>query len=262
MEKLKVQYKNSSNLHTRINIHELYSTNKEDWHLWLFDQYDIPPNSRILELGCGDGTFWYKNRDRIPSDWKITLSDLSLGMMEAARNRLACIPNITFRPLNIEEVLYEDNSFDVIIANHMLYHVPDRERAISEVRRVLKPGGVFYCSTIGKNHMREFGELVEAFDSDIQYASANNLADAFGIENGKAQLAPHFNTITYIDFPGDLVITDTNAIVDYLISTNPDLTNIICEDKLDLFLRYLNTVKEKNSGAIRITKATGLFVSR
>ncbi|WP_226682921.1 class I SAM-dependent methyltransferase [Sutcliffiella horikoshii] len=262
MENLKVQYKNSSNLHTRINIHELYSTNKEDWHLWLFEQYDIPPNSRILEVGCGDGTFWYKNKDRIPANWDITLSDLSLGMMEAAKNRLEGIPNIMFRPLNIEEILYEDNSFDVIIANHMLYHVPDRERAISEVRRVLKPRGVFYCSTIGKNHMREFGELVEAFDSDIQYASANNLADAFGIENGEAQLATHFNTTTYHDFPGNLIITDINAIVDYLISTNPDLSGIIVDEKLAEFLHYLSSVKEENDEGIRITKATGLFVSR
>ena len=261
MENLKEQYKNSSNLHTRINIHELYSTNKEDWHLWLFDQYDIPPTSRILEIGCGDGTFWYKNRDRIPADWDITLSDLSLGMMEAAKSRLEGISNITFLPLNIEEILYEDNSFDVIIANHMLYHVPDRTRAISEVRRVLKTGGVFYCSTIGKNHMREFGELVEAFNPEIQYASANNHAEAFGIENGEAQLATHFNTTTYHDFPGDLIITDINAIVDYLISTNPELSKIIVDEKLAEFLHYLSSVKEENDGGVRITKATGLFVS-
>ncbi|MGM0834628.1 MAG: class I SAM-dependent methyltransferase [Bacillota bacterium] len=262
MENIEEQYKNSSNLNTRINIHELYSTNKEDWHLWLFNQYDIPPNSNILEIGCGDGTFWFKNRDRIPGVWNITLSDFSLGMIESAKSKLRGIPNITYRQLNIEEIPFEDNSFDVIIANHMLYHVPNRETSLREVRRVLKTDGVFYCSTIGKDHMREFGQLVDAFDPKIYYASAKNHAIEFGIENGEEQLSPYFNTVSYKDFPGDLKITDVNAIVDYLLSSNTDLSNLLLKEKLTEFLLYLNSVKEANNGAIRITKSTGLFESR
>jgi ubiquinone/menaquinone biosynthesis C-methylase UbiE len=138
MKSIEEQYKNSSNLNTRINIHDLYSTNKEDWHIWLFDQYNISPNSNILEIGCGDGTFWFKNRDRIPRGWNITLSDFSLGMIESAKNKLRDISNITYRQLNIEEIPFGDNHFDVVFANHMLYHVPNRQNALKEVRRVLK----------------------------------------------------------------------------------------------------------------------------
>jgi ubiquinone/menaquinone biosynthesis C-methylase UbiE len=262
MKSIEEQYKNSSNLNTRINIHNLYSTNKEDWHIWLFDQYEISPNSNILEIGCGDGTFWFKNRDRIPGVWNITLSDFSLGMIESAKNKLRDIPNITYRQLNIEEIPFEDNHFDVVIANHMLYHVPNRQNALKEVRRVLKKGGVFYSSTIGKNHMREFGQLLNTFDQKTHYALAEDHAGEFGIENGEEQLRAYFNTVSYKNFPGDLEITDVNAIVNYLVSTNAELNNILQNEELTEFLRYLNSVKEANNGAIKITKSTGLFKSK
>ncbi|TYS70485.1 class I SAM-dependent methyltransferase [Sutcliffiella horikoshii] len=262
MKNIEEQYKNSSNLNTRIDIHHLYSTNKEDWYIWLFDQYDISPNSNILEIGCGDGTFWYKNSDRIPRGWNITLSDFSLGMIESAKNKLRDIPNITYLQLNIEEIPFENNHFDVVIANHMLYHVQNRKNALKEVRRVLKKDGVFYCSTIGQNHMREFGQLLNTFDSTIHYSLAEDHAGEFGIENGEEQLSPYFNTVSYKNFLGDLEITDVNAIANYLVSTNAELNNILQDEELTEFLRYLNSVKEANNGAIRITKSTGLFESK
>ncbi|MDQ0483098.1 class I SAM-dependent methyltransferase [Guptibacillus hwajinpoensis] len=85
MELLDEQYKNSSKLNTRINIHEKYSENNKDWHIWLFEQLNISPNSRILEIGCGDGTFWLKNREQIDSSWNLILSDYSDGMVESAK---------------------------------------------------------------------------------------------------------------------------------------------------------------------------------
>jgi cyclopropane fatty-acyl-phospholipid synthase-like methyltransferase len=52
---LEEQYRNPTKLNTRINIHEKYSENKVDWHRWLFEQINIAPNNRVLEIGCGDG---------------------------------------------------------------------------------------------------------------------------------------------------------------------------------------------------------------
>lgn len=61
------QYENASNLRARIKIHELFSTNKTGWMQWYFDNINIPESSKVLELGCGDGSFWIKNIKRFLS---------------------------------------------------------------------------------------------------------------------------------------------------------------------------------------------------
>jgi len=75
------QYKTSSNLDARIQIHGRFSINKYPWHHWVFDHFMLPTNSRILELGCGTGLLWLQNIGHIPDGWKITLSDFSPGML-------------------------------------------------------------------------------------------------------------------------------------------------------------------------------------
>ena len=262
MNSTEEQYRNPTKLNTRINIHEKYSENKADWHRWLFEQINISPNSKVLEIGCGDGTFWLKNKERIDPGWNLTLSDYSEGMVQSVQQKLKGIPNIRYTQLNIEDIPFEDNCFDVIIASHMLYHVPDRKKALREVRRVLKPDGTFYCSTIGQNHLKEFGELLKRFDPNLDFPSAREHALNFGVENGAEQLQGYFSEIVYKDFPGGLNITDEKAIADYLLSSNTELSEILVDDTLEELLRFLASEKEANNGVIHITKSTGLFESK
>lgn len=262
MNSLESQYRNPTKLNTRINIHETYSENKKDWHLWLFEQMNISPNSKILEVGCGDGTFWMKNRKRIDPSWNLILSDFSEGMVESAHKNVGVNPNLQYSSFNIEDIPFAENHFDILIASHMLYHVPNRKKALEEVRRVLKPDGTFYCSTIGQNHLKEFGELLKRFDPHFDFPSAREHALNFGVENGAAQLQEYFSEIGYKDFAGGLKITDEQAIVDYLLSSNTDLNKILVNDTLSEFLSFLASEKETNNGAIYITKSTGLFESK
>ncbi|MFC7373465.1 class I SAM-dependent methyltransferase [Fictibacillus iocasae] len=256
------QYQNSENLDIRIQIHQNYSTNPEDWHMWLFDQYDIKPGSRILELGCGNGVFWQKNRDRVPKHWSITLSDLSEGMLSDTQSALQPLSNFQYKQINIEDIPFETNTFDVVIANHMLYHVPNRERGLAEVRRVLKDGGVFYSSTIGNEHMQEFGMLLQEFDEAINFSAAYDQARTFGLENGRSQLAPHFHHIELKPFPGDLNITTVSAVVDYLRSTQTEAKAKLTGTTLKAFEHFLRSKMDENGGSIKITKSTGLFASK
>ncbi|WP_064094044.1 class I SAM-dependent methyltransferase [Rossellomorea aquimaris] len=262
MGEIKKQYQNSSNLQMRINIHDLYSTNKKDWHSWLFEQYDIPPKAQILEIGCGNGLFWLKNKHRVPEQWTITLSDFSAGMIEDAKQQLVGMPNIQYNQINIEDIPYDTNQFDAVIANHMLYHVQDKQLGIQEVRRVLKPGGVFYSSTIGDTHMMELGELLKEFDPTLNYSSALNHSKAFGVENGAEHLKSQFEEVNLKMFPGNLKVTDVQGIVDYLLSTHTDLKNRLVEKKLAEFIRFLEEKRVRNDGVIHVTKSTGLFESR
>jgi SAM-dependent methyltransferase len=87
LQALKEQYRTEDKLNTRVRLHS-YNTNKTDWNNWCFNQMKLKDSVRILELGCGTGEFWYKNREYIRNDWDITLSDYSSGMLESAKKQL------------------------------------------------------------------------------------------------------------------------------------------------------------------------------
>jgi ubiquinone/menaquinone biosynthesis C-methylase UbiE len=257
-ELLKNQYKDSSNLDSRIRIHDMFSTNKKDWHLWLFEQYSIPENSSILELGCGNGVFWAKNKHRIPSDWNIILSDFSSGMLQDAQNNLRGFPNIQYKQIDAQDIPFEDNHFDVVIANHMLYHVPDRNKAFKEVRRILKSEGVFYAASNGKKHMEETVELLKEFDPELMY-SHSKLSENFGLENGKEQISKCFSRVSLREFEGGLEVTEVQPLVQYLLSYNSSIKETLTGEKLAEFTKFLKNKMQENGGVIKITKSTGLF---
>ncbi|SQB91431.1 transcriptional regulatory protein [Clostridium tetanomorphum] len=139
------QYKNSSNLRARINIHNNFSTNKEGWMNWFFNQLKLPDKVNILEVGCGDGSLWAENLHKIPKSWNVILTDFSEGMLEDAKKNLKNSSHkFKFNVVDIEKKIpYKDGSFDVVIANHMLYHLNDIDKGIQEISRVIKKMDIF-----------------------------------------------------------------------------------------------------------------------
>ena len=141
-DRLHQQYRTDANLNARIDLHRRFTANSYPWHRWVFDHLAPPAAACVLELGCGPGDLWRENADRIPAGWDNTLTDFSEGMVAAAQRNLAEIGRVfAFRQADAQDLPFEAAAFDTVIANHMLYHVPDR-RALAEIRRVLKPGGV------------------------------------------------------------------------------------------------------------------------
>ncbi len=171
-DRVHAQYQNASNLGPRITLHQRFSVNERPWHQWIFDQIKLPPDSRILELGCGTAALWTENRDRIPETWRMTLTDMSPGMLAAAEENInlnfrnTLTRNFTFMSTDAQGISFADGSFDAVVANHMLYHVADRTKAVSEVARVLKPGGVLYAATNGREHMREVDGCIRSLGPD------------------------------------------------------------------------------------------------
>ena len=153
------QYKDSSNLDARVVIHQRFSTNPYGWMNWVFDHLLVlPADAKILELGCGSGYLWKENAARIPAAWDITHSDLSVGMIDSAwRNLVVTERSYKFKEIDAQEIPFEDRTFDLVIANHMLYHVPDRPKALTEIRRVLKDDGKLMAATVGETHLKEMG---------------------------------------------------------------------------------------------------------
>ena len=153
--KVKEQYQKSDNLKTRISIHDKYSTNKMGLGNWYFTIFEIESGMRILELGCGTGSMWTEHKDVVGKCSHAVFSDLSEGMLAEAKGNIGEPANVEYRVIDIQQISFEDEYFDVVIANYMLYHVPDIDKAVAEVSRVLKKGGHFYAGTTGGNGIME-----------------------------------------------------------------------------------------------------------
>jgi len=248
---LREQYKNAANLNDRIQLHVRFSTNRYDFHMWVFDQLKLAPDSRVLELGCGPGSLWRPNMARIPAGWQITLSDFSPGMLAEARANLAGAHPFAFEQADAQAIPFADASFDAVIANHMLYHVPDRAKAFAEIRRVLRPAGRFYAATNGEEHLSEIYELVHRFDSTIDLWNRVT----FRLESGAAELAPFFSHVLLHRYESALIVTKAEPLVAYVASmADADLTGA-------RRAAFTQLVEERIAadGAIHITKDTGLF---
>lgn len=178
---------------------------------------DFPEDATVIEFGCGNALIWTSNAHRIPTDWTITLTDLSQGMLDNAKQNLGEFADrFDFQVVDIQDVPIEDNQADAIMANFMLYHVPDRAKAIGELRRVLKPDGVLHSVTLGGNHMLEHLQLIDKAVSHYEWRSD---ALPFRADNAVEELSAHFKTISLIPYESNLRITETEPMVEYLAST-------------------------------------------
>ena len=248
------QYKNAKNLNDRIRLHEKYSTNKQGWFNWLFEKIDFSNVNRLLELGCGNGKLWQENKIDLRNR-EVFLSDISEGMVEEVRNKLGTDFNCILA--DAERIPFKDAYFDSIIANHVLFYLNDLNLGLKEISRVLKSDGILYCSTYGKEHMKEITEIVQGFDSRINLSN-HKLYEIFGLENGERILSKYFKNIQRFGYKDTLEITESKPLVDYIMSCHGN-QNEILGPRLAEFKEYIDRLL-KQDGKIVVTKQAGLFI--
>ena len=251
------QYGTSANLDARAALHARFSATRIHWHDWVFESLKLPPQSRILETGCGNGALWPRNLDRMPAGWIVTLTDLSPGMLATAKGRLgADARKFSFKVADVSALPFADGSFEACVANHMLYEPPDPGVALREIARVLSGGGRLYAATNGVGHMRELHELARLVAPDMPYA-AGKAVERFSLDNGGALIAKHFAGVRLHMFEGDLMVTDAEAIIAYLMSVR-DAASYFTPAKVDE-IRRLVAGEIRRSGAYHVTRNTGMF---
>ena len=258
------QYKNAVNLNVRIALHQRFSHNPVPWFTWLADQIALKDGYRVLETGCGNGELWC-HRSQIP-DICLYLTDISSGMVEDAMKRLreermpaAFSKKIQFGTEDCQKFSFPDQAFDTVIANHVLFYVKNLPQALKEVRRVLKTGGTFYCSTYGKNHMKEITSMVQEFDPRITLSEVA-LYELFGLENGEGMLREQFEEVELRMYEDYLLVDEAEPLLDYILSCHGNQSEILNQRQLE-FKAFLQKKIEEH-GAIKITKMAGMFVCR
>ena len=257
---LQEQYRDPSNFSARVDLHRRFSVNRYGFHRWVFDRFQLEPESRVLELGCGPGMLWLANLDRIPPGWNVTLTDFSPGMLQAAQSRLP-EDHFAFAVADAQSLPFADASFDAVIANHMLYHVPNLNQALHESRRVLKLGGHFYASTFGQDDMRELLALIRMCRMDPLPTGGADLKHRaqFVLENGQEVLSPYFAEVTRFDYEDALDVTESPPLLAYALSGF--LGSRLSQEERAHLAEMIEQELDRQ-GSIHITKYAGLFQAR
>jgi SAM-dependent methyltransferase len=185
----------------------------------------------VLEVGCGQGAFAAALAE---AGIDVVATDQSAQMVE-----LTAVRGVTARQADIQDLPFGDSSFDCVVANYMLYHVPDLPRALDEVARVLRPGGVFVAVTNSRQKIGEMWDLVGRAP-DLDGAEA-----AFGRENGTELLERHFETVTRLDVNEPFTVS-ADAIRNYIRATR--------------FAALAENVPELPDG-LTVTAAGSVFIS-
>lgn len=219
LEAPETQYKTSTNLKARGNLHARYAT--KNWFAWAAQMMDMPSGGDVLDLGCGAGWFWGSTAAHFPANLSLTLVDQSKGMVAEAISNVAKVGRymqVSGQVADATKLPFADNSFDRVIAMHMMYHVADPVLAIAEIRRVLRPDGVVYLTTNGDDNFRELYEIwAEAFDE----IACDPAAKIFGAVHGAKLLADGFENVEVHHLHDEYAITEGADIYDYLTSFPP-----------------------------------------
>jgi len=112
----------------------------------VIDWVNATPGQRILDLACGPGTLSYRLAREVSPDGEVVAIDLAPGMIELARREAPTGLPVRFELMDMEDLRFPDAHFDAALCGHGLQFVPDLFRALTEARRVVKPGGRFAAS--------------------------------------------------------------------------------------------------------------------
>lgn len=257
MEKsLKHQYQNATNISARIRLHRDCSSNRQGWFPWIYEQCRITDGMQILEVGCGNGALWTENLPLLPAHVRICLSDISEGMLRDARRNIGQEdPRFSFQAFDCADIPFPDGSFDLIIANHVLFYCKNLPQVCREIRRTLKPEGRFLCSTYGKEHMKEISSLVQQFDSRI-VLSAEKLYEQFGLENGQALLKPFFSSVRCLRYEDSITLDRAEPLIEYILSCHGNQNQILLEH----YKEFRSFTEKKTARGFHITKDAGMFL--
>ncbi|HEU4889537.1 MAG TPA: methyltransferase domain-containing protein [Thermoanaerobaculia bacterium] len=251
-QSLAAQYATSANLSARIELHQRFSTNPYGLQRWVFDRLQLASGMRVLEIACGAGSLWRENLDRLPFDLDLVLSDFSVGMVETTRE---IVPDAAFVTCALPALPFASGRFDLVIANHMLYHVAERQQGLAEIRRVLRPDGALFAATNGIDHLREIKELM----LDLQL-DAHDVSASFTLENAEEQLRGVFASVERDEYVDSLRVTDPELLLRYIASVSPRAAEAIDARGDEVRSRIERSIA--SDGAFQVMKSTGSFIAR
>jgi SAM-dependent methyltransferase len=200
----------------------------------LWDRIAEAEPRRVLEVGPGPGELAERIAKELGAD--VVAIDVSPRMVELTRDR-----GIDARIGDVQALPFDDARFDLVVAAWVLFHPSDLDRALSEIARVLRPGGRLIAATNSEVHLEELWRLV----------GADRITYSFSAENAEASLRAHFADVSTYPVEGWVTFADTATARNYVASS------IICEHLADRVPDLSEPLRARRRNAVFVAeKAT------
>jgi len=208
-----VQYKTDVNLTARQSIYA-YQQPPIDLAREILGLAAPDGHEVVADIGCGNGLYLAELARRGHAG-PVVGADLSPGMLLTARARA---PRAVLLVADATALPFPDGTADITLAMHMLYHVPEPEYAIRELRRVTRPGGRLIIALNGEDHLRELRDVVAAALTSLGQEPTSLLRERITLDQGEALLRSAFKSVTRHDFAGQLRVPSPEPVAAYVRS--------------------------------------------
>ncbi len=181
-------------------------------------QYNLNSYDEILELGCGDGTFWKYVTNGRAFQPHVVITDLAEKMLEDCKTNLSSVAvNADYQTADIDALPFGPGTFNAILAHKVIYHAEDPEKTIADISKILKPNGLFGLSVLNNGVYRSVWKLANSIDDRIPDAS---LSSRFSNIDADAALPAYFPTIDTRTYESYKHYATSESVVE-LVRTNP-----------------------------------------
>jgi SAM-dependent methyltransferase len=197
-EVVRREYADESGLAARMAVQK--SATGPDPYAVAFEAVSECEPGLVLEVGCGRGEFAERMSREL--DARVVAVDQSDRMVELTA---AC--GVEAIVGDVQNLPFRDGIFDCAVAAWMLYHVPDLDGALRELRRVLRPGGRLVAATSSERNFAELWELVGEIGAP---------AGGFSAENAELALLRNFTTVRRRDVRGTVTFPDRETAYRFL----------------------------------------------
>jgi ubiquinone/menaquinone biosynthesis C-methylase UbiE len=246
------QYKTDANLAARQSIYA-YQHPRFDLQATVLDLAAPPSSATILDIGCGNGTYLAEVARRGFAGRTLGV-DLSFGMLEAARARLSGAERpAALANADAAALPFRDGLADLVLAPHMLYHVPDPAAALRELRRVTRAGGRVVIVLNSAAHLSQLRAVIAAARGD----DPTSVVERVTLDNGEALARSLFPRVTRHDFVAELRIPAPEPVADYVRSMSGTTHHA---DLALVVEKVVSTFPRASDGYFVITSHTGCLI--
>lgn len=251
------QYKATNYLDSRIAIHK-YNINSQSFFEWAWEKLAISETVKILEVGCGPGTFWVDNMSDLTDQSSVLMTDFSQAMLDKASQKIGSDKRFTYEIADIDNLQFDDGEYDLVMAHFVMYHSSNKDAALKGLRRVCNSSGKVSITTNSEEHMKKVYDIGKSVDSN--FPTDRNIS-SFTEEIADNVLPEYFSSIDKHISRDYIRVNQRQLILDYVRSAVEPREIKVSDDFYELYGEIVDKEISEN-GYFEITKRSPIYICK
>ena len=247
----------------QIKLFREYGVNPETWRQFVFQPLGVQENERIFELDVNVGAMWRYNAARVPQCYikQTALTESSIQYLKNLMDKQVWpgTPIFDYEVIPAGKLDLTPDDYDVVCAGHLFIRSAEIDHVLENCKKILKPGGRFYCTAVGEDHMKELFQLVHCFEPTVHFYNMDSISH-FSYEVGAEVLGRHFSDVRWNHYENHWETDDVDVLFEAIWWTYSNVKLVLAgrEEELREFIRK----EVAKNGPLNITDFAGVFSAR